>query len=254
MPSETETDVNNEAETQTPAGQEPQQDTPETPETPPAPPEAPAEPEAPQVDPMAARLQEDNDRMRRENEEYRQFVLRQQQTQAPQGEQEVDLDKFIEENMGEKSAPVLKQLVKHLEKKLGKKFADRSEFEQTKQAALMASTRAQEQAAVARQRDDGVDDATIKEAGKQIMDWAKQGKFFPDADSAYEAAVGSVLKKKMYSAAENERRKKQAVIDGRKNASAPQGSAPSAPQGVPKRNKGESFEAYANRISKIELD
>lgn len=248
-------DTETETGTQIPAGQEPQQETPDAPETPPAPPEEPSEPETPAVDPLAARLQEDNERMRRENEEYRQFVLRQQQTQAqPQTEQEVDIEKFIEENVGEKSAPVLKQLVKHLEKKLGKKFADRGEFEQTKQAALIASTRAQEQQAIADQKADGVPDDVIKEAGGMILDWAKKGEFYPTAGAAYRAAVGEVLKQRMYGQAALERKKKEAVLAKRGNATAPKSEAPGLPAGVPKRIKGESFETYAKRIAKLDLN
>ena len=250
---DTETDAP-EQETETPAGQEPQQDTPETPETPPAPPEETPEPEAPAVDPMAARLAEDNERLRREADEYRQFVLRQQQAPAAPVDQEVDIEKFIEDNIGEKSAPVMKQLVKHLRKEIARDYAPRKDFEQTKQAALVASTRAQEQAAISRQREDGVDDATLKDAGKQIMDWAKQGRFFPDADSAYEAAVGSVLKKKMYASAEAERRKKEIVKGKQANATAPRSEAPGLPAGVPKRAKGESFEQYAARLNKVEFE
>lgn len=241
-----------EQQEETSTGQEPPQDTPETPETPPAQSD-PVEPEPPAVDPMAARLQEDNERMRRENEEYRQHLMRQQQAAAP-AEQEVDIEKFIEENLGEKSAPVMKQLVKHLEKKLGKRFADRTEFEQTKQAALAADVRAQEQQAIADQKADGVPDEIIGDAKRLILDWAKKGEFYPSAGAAYRAAVGEVLKQKMYGQAANERRKKEILKAKQSNATAPRSEAPSLTEGVPKRIKGETFDQYAARLNKVEIE
>ena len=241
-------DTETEPNIETPAGQELPQDTPETPETPPVPPEETPAPQAPAVDPMVAELRETNARLL-------EHVLRPQQAPAqPQAEQEVDIEKFIEDNMGEKSAPVLKQLVKHLEKKLGKRFADRSEFEQTKAAAMQAATRAQEQEAISEQKEDGVPDDVLTDAKKLILDWAKQGEFYPSAKAAYRAAVGEVVKQKMYGLAAKERAKKEAVKAKQSNATAPKSEPPSLPEGVPKRAKGESFEAYAARLNKVEFE
>lgn len=226
---------------------------PETPAEEPQAPAAPVAPEEPTVDPMMAQLREDLERERREKEEYRQFVMRQQQTQQAPAEQEFDVDDFIDKNLGEKSAPVMKQLVKQLEKRMEKKYAARSEFEQTKHAAMQAQVAAQEAAAVAAQREDGVPEDVLKEARGQIMTWAKQGRFFPDAQSAYDAAVGQVVKKRMFGEAARAQAAKAAVKARQGNAAAPRSETPGLPASRPKREKGESIGAYLERLQKIEI-
>lgn len=173
-------------------------------------------PPAPTIDPRIAALEAQVARAEEREKEY----LRVMERLAPQpaataAEPEVDIKKWIAENVQGDSAKILEQFADLMERKHAR-FATKDDVRQTTETTQQMAAQHEEQQAQDALRKRGVPDADIAEAKKRVWEAASKSpnvRLWRSAEAAYREMLGEIATERQYAQADKAQAAKQAVKD-----------------------------------------